>query len=138
LKPKTANNHQVPRAPGALDYVANVDPATLKKTLPAFIAILREKHPTTPIALISRIIYSKVTWDPKQREQHEICRDIIIDCYAKCRRRGDRNIHFIDGNALIPYGQHLAYSDAGVHPTTYGFEMMAKALAPQIEYLLNQ
>ncbi|MHC4884057.1 MAG: SGNH/GDSL hydrolase family protein [Planctomycetota bacterium] len=119
-----------------LDYVANVDAKKLKRTLPKFIEILRKKRKTTPIILASRIVFSQCTWNKGTRQDHEDKRDIMIETYAKMRRKGDRNIHFIDGNTLIPYGQDLAYSDAGVHPTTYGFEIMARVMAPQLEAIM--
>ena len=120
----------------ALDYVANVDLATLEATLPRFVEILRAKHPETPIALMSRVVFTACTYSPEAREKQEAQRDIIIHFYSRARQAGDANIHFMDGNALIPYGAQLAYSDQGVHPTSVGFQMMAEGLAPQIAQIL--
>lgn len=67
---------------------------------------------------------------------HEALRDTVIRFYAARRRAGDTAIHFIDGNALIPFGARGAYSDNGVHPTSVGFAMMAQALIPSLERIL--
>jgi len=43
-----------------LDYEANTDGlAHLQKTLPEFIRILRERHPTVPILVVSKIRYAQ-------------------------------------------------------------------------------
>lgn len=121
----------------ALDYVANVQPPRLKKTLPAFVRILRESHPRTPIVLMSKIVYAATIHDREYRGKHEQWRDTIVHFYAKQRRAGDENIHFVDGNALIPYGADLALVDGG-HPTGAGFQLMAERLIPQIRQILRR
>jgi hypothetical protein len=119
----------------ALDYAANVDAARLKKTLPSVVGILRARHPDTPILLMSRTLgyaahYSEASW-----RGMEALRDTMIQFYATMRRKGDANIHFIDGNALLTPCTELVHSDGG-HPTSAGFAMMADRLAPQIENIL--
>ena len=120
----------------ALDYVANVQPPRLKKTLPEFVNILRAKHPKTPIVLMSKIVYAAAMYAREYREQHEQCRDIMIQFYVKARKAGDKNIHFVDGNALISYGTDLALVDGG-HPTGAGFQLMAGRLVPQVRQILK-
>lgn len=120
----------------ALDYVANVPNDKLKKTLPTFVKMLRSKHPKTPILLMSRLMYSAASHSKVYREAHEGQRDIILEFYTKARRAGDSNIHFVDGNMLISYGADLAHVDGG-HPTGLGFDLMAKALEPQVKYVLG-
>ena len=120
----------------AVDYVANVQPARLKSTLPPFVKILREAHPHTPIVLMSKIVYAASVYDKAYREKHEQWRDIMIHFYSKQRKAGDENIHFVDGNTLIPYGADLSHVDGG-HPTGAGFQLMAERLTPQIMRLLE-
>ncbi len=108
----------------------------MQATLPNMVDTLRQAHPSTPIALVSRLIYSQVHRQADARDYHERQRDICMSFYCERRQAGDRNLHFIDGNSLIPYGADLAYSDAGVHPSNTGFQLMAERIAPQIEYIL--
>ncbi len=119
----------------ALDYVANVDVPRLRKTLPVFIRILREKRPELPIVIMSKIVYCGCSAHASARANHEAQRDTILECYARLRRAGDTNVHFVDGNALLPHGAWLAHSDGG-HPTSVGFQLMAERLAPQIASIL--
>jgi len=118
-----------------LDYVANADAARLRHTLPRFVRILRAAHPQTPIALLSRVVFTEDCLAAEGMRRHEELRDIVMRGYLRARRAGDRNLHFIDGNALIPFGADLAYSD-GAHPSNVGFQMMAQGLAPQLRRIL--
>jgi hypothetical protein len=120
----------------ALDYVANVTPEQLRRTLPPFVKILREAHPKTSIVLMGKIVYTTASHDKAYLEQHEQRRDIMIHFYSKQRKAGDENIHFVDGDALIPYGADLSHVDGG-HPTGAGFNLMAERLIPQIARVLE-
>jgi lysophospholipase L1-like esterase len=119
-----------------LDYVGNVGPSDLEKTLPPFYNILRKKHPKTPILLMSMVTFGRISHSSVVRKGAELKRDIMIHFYSKMRKAGDMNLHFVDGSALIHYGADSAYVD-GVHPSDGGFRMMAKRLAPFIEMILS-
>lgn len=118
-----------------LDYVANSGPDGMEATLPTVLNILRAKHPTTPIIIVTRLIYSQVHRQARGYEMHERQRDICMGIYCQRRTEGDANLHFIDGNSLIPFGEDLAYSD-GVHPSNQGFGLMAQRMAPQLHMVL--
>jgi len=118
-----------------LDYVANVDPARLKKTLPVFCRILRAAHPTTPIILLSKLCYAGASFSSEARSYHETMRDIMIHFYSKQRKAGDVNLHFVDGSALISFGSDATQVDGG-HPADHGFRLMAERLAPFLRGIL--
>ncbi|MDP6438084.1 MAG: SGNH/GDSL hydrolase family protein [Candidatus Brocadiia bacterium] len=118
-----------------LDYLANVDPVELKPTLPRFIDILRARRPDTPILLVTNVCFSQYDFYPPTRVVLEARRDIMMENYIRHRKRGDRNIHLVDGFALIPFGTDSALVD-GVHPTDHGFRLMADRMAPVIEQIL--
>lgn len=115
-----------------LDYVANTTPDLLRRTLPRFVRILRDKHPNTPILLVSSLCFSQYAHLQDVRLELEAKRDIILEFYSAQRKRGERNIHFADGFGLLPYGVDGAYSD-GVHPTNHGYAQIVERLAPVIE-----
>ncbi|MGG1552211.1 SGNH/GDSL hydrolase family protein [Paenibacillus ferrarius] len=119
-----------------LDYEANVTPEGMADTLPGFIGILRERHPETPILVISKIRYSKERFDPQVLHLHEIRRDIQRGTVERLQSAGDRNLHFFDGSLLL--GDD--FSDCtvdGVHPTDLGFQRMAQSLEPTFRTLLQ-
>ena len=108
----------------------------MRRTLPPFVKILRDAHPKTPIVLMGKIVYATASYDKAYLEQHEQRRDIMIHFYSRRRKAGDENIHFIDGDALIPYGADLSHVDGG-HPTGAGFQLMAGRLTPLIARILE-
>jgi lysophospholipase L1-like esterase len=128
---------ELPAGAFVVDYLANVTAEKLRKTLPRFVRILREKHPEVPILLVSEVRFWQYETTERIRISQEEKRDILIEYYVKQRKSGDANIHFIDGSGLIPYGADHAYVD-GVHPTDHGFRLMAERLAPFIEQIYLQ
>ncbi len=114
-----------------LDYAANTTVDGLRATLPAFIDILRMEHPRTPILLQGPICFGGNMYSQVQRAQ----RDIMMEVYLDCRKRGDAAIHFVDGFSLLPFGTDAVYVD-NVHPTDHGFQLMAERLAPAITLIL--
>ncbi len=118
-----------------LDYAANVGVEALGRTLPDFYGTLRKAHPQTPILLLSRICYWGVNWNPDAARYHEDLRDAAIAFYIAMRQQGDRNLHFVDGQSLIAFGEQGMQVD-GCHPTDHGFSQMAERLAPYIERAL--
>lgn len=118
-----------------LDYVRNVKEDGLKKTLPNFIKILRKKHSKTPIMLVSACCFTKHNFLKTEQNFNDNCREIMMENYLKERKKGDKNIHFVDGYNLISFAEDGAYVD-GIHPTTHGFFLMADRLRPFIEMIL--
>lgn len=128
---------EIDAAAYVLDYCGNTDADGLQQTLPKFVAILREKHPQTPILLISKIhFYGEYITPHDSGSDYERQRDVMIRFYAAARAAGDGNIHFTDGWSLVQSGEDMAMVD-GVHPTSFGFALMAQRLAPQLGYVLN-
>lgn len=118
-----------------LDYVANVSVAELRRTLPRFYATLRQAHPHTPIILLSRVEFVRTHALASSRAAHEDQRDAVIHFYSRCRRAGDREVHFVDGSALLPYATDAAQVD-GAHPADHGFALMAERLAPFLQAIV--
>ena len=120
-----------------LDFAANADVATLETVLPDFIALLREVWPETPCVLMGNPSYNQRLWDPKVHAKLDLSRDTFMRSYLDRKKSGDRNVYFIDGDALLPAGVSGAYVD-GVHPTSHGFALMAENLALQLQSIRLQ
>lgn len=90
-----------------------------------FVQIVREKHPTTPIALISPIYLHKRENDPNDVGFTLVrMREIVAEAVETLRRNGDHNIYYING--LDVFGSdnaHLLPDD--LHPNNEGYEIMA-------------
>ncbi len=93
------------------------------------LAIIREKHPRTPIALISPFSCPK-------REVSEgklgygllEMRQDMKDVFDAFRQAGDKNLHYFDGRKLFGPGDIRKYASDGLHPNASGIDLKAKRI----------
>ena len=112
------------------DYDHNApDTAFLEATHKNMFDIIRKKHPTLPIIMISRPISSD-TQDMKNRF------DIIKNTYDTAIKDGDKNVYLIDGPTLMALCGEEGTVDR-THPTDFGFYLMANRIAAELEPLLK-
>ncbi|MDD5598617.1 MAG: SGNH/GDSL hydrolase family protein [Victivallaceae bacterium] len=114
-----------------LDYEANVLPGQMAETLPGFVRILRGKHPTTPILVVSKVAYAGEVFDREAKNRRESSKKIELENVEKFRAAGDKNVHFIDAGFFQGEDFWECTVD-GVHPTDLGFYRMAENLLPEI------
>ncbi len=119
-----------------LNYDANCELERLKKSLPEFFRILRERHPRTPVVLLGTVPLSSALWDAGLRELLAARRDTLMRFYLHAKDAGDEGIYFIDGEGILPPGLTGAFVD-GSHPTSGGFSIMAERLAPHLARIRN-
>ena len=124
-----------------LGYEANAGAAGIRDTLDRTLSILRERHPSTPILVISRL---RQNWEIRDsgspliraREAVESV-DFQRNLVDRHRQNGDENIYFIDGGTLSGRDREETTVD-GCHPTDLGFYRVAEGLIPALDVLLNK
>ncbi|MBO5668496.1 MAG: SGNH/GDSL hydrolase family protein [Lentisphaeria bacterium] len=122
-----------------LDYEPNARPEGIKETLSKFIDILREKHPETPIFVMSSLRFNReipITGSPDI--QAEILAESVRFQRAEVQRRkraGDKNIYFINGGKVAGKNWHEFAVD-GCHQTDLGFYMIANNLEKILKKVL--
>ena len=110
-----------------MDYDENGGNAEyLEATHRPFFDIIRAKHPTLPVIMLSRpSIYP-------ESKTHNSMREVIRKTYLDVKAGGDENVYFIDGGEYIKkYGYDDCILD-GIHPNDLGFKAMSEAI---LEYL---
>lgn len=99
---------------------------TFGPSIIGFVQLLREKHPDTPILLISPI-YSCgretapniVGWNLQDYRQ------AVAKAAQILKEHGDKNIHYLDGLKL--FGENLAHLlPDNLHPNAEGYQIMGK------------
>jgi len=103
------------------DYDHNAPTAEhLRNTHEKMFKAIREKHPLLPIIMMSR---------PKLylNDDDKIRRSIIETTYNNALSQGDKNVYFLDGEALTELCKDSGTVD-NCHPTDFGFASMANAL----------
>ena len=117
-----------------LDYEANAG-ETIFNTLDPFLSILREKHPDTPILIMSKIRYASAPVGSPGDIEMMSRRDFQKNLVDGRRIAGDKNIYFLDGSTVLGDDYDECTVD-GSHPTDLGSARIADALQSGIEDIL--
>ena len=119
-----------------LDYDANAGVPGLRATLMNVIRIIREKHPVTPILLVSQLPFQWELGTFEYNQDRFELTEIHLNAIRQQREAGDMNIHFLDGTSL--YGSDPTECTVdGIHATDLGFYMISRRMAPVIERILQ-
>lgn len=123
-----------------LDYTANAQLEGVRNTLAEFIRILREKHPVTPILMVSSYPYPAELDAARETGKPTEWRTALTEVYRKqlekSRSEGDENIYFLDGMDLLGEDPDECTVD-GCHATDLGFYRISNAMAPVIRRILE-
>jgi lysophospholipase L1-like esterase len=120
-----------------LDYEANAG-VTIRNTLGPFVDILREKHPRTPILIMSKIHYARQAKEYRKTYKEYIAlRDFQRDFVKERRKGGDAHIWFLDGSQVLGEDFDECTVD-GVHPTDLGSYRIAGAMLEKINSILAE
>ena len=117
-----------------LDNLPNCTPEMVSDLTEPFIAILRAKHPTTPILLVESPYFPISRWSP---DVEATLRDKNARLRAIYERLApsDPNIHYFRGEDI--FGAEAESTVDNYHFTDMGFRAFAEKLAPVIEQLIQ-
>ncbi|MCR2807524.1 SGNH/GDSL hydrolase family protein [Paenibacillus soyae] len=120
-----------------LDYEANCGGlSSLQETLPVFIRTYRQTHPKVPILLLTRILPPGIDGDEELKRSLEERRSYQRTLAEELKRQGDDRLYFADGSTFL--GSRYGDSTVdGIHPTDYGFVLMADAILPELRRCLG-
>ncbi|MCF6268961.1 MAG: SGNH/GDSL hydrolase family protein [Melioribacteraceae bacterium] len=119
-----------------LDYEANAN-HTIQKNINPFIDILREKHSTTPILIMSKTRYTAAQEGSEMYKTLMSNRDFQKKMVEERKAKGDDNIYFIDGSEI--YGNdYFECTVDGKHPNDLGAYKIADALIKAILTIVDK
>ncbi len=120
-----------------LDYEVNAASfGTYEETLPRFIEILRDEHPTVPILLITGLRLPGEILDVKVKEDRNRLENFQRCLLADLSKKGDSHLHCING-ADLTEDEETDFTVDGIHPTDLGFWLIAKAIEPVLSKILD-
>ena len=119
-----------------VDYWANPTTAVYRETLPKFVAILREQHPTTPI-IVTGPYYNPSEEIPGEAGARQIEKRVVAREFVAARRAaGDTAIFHVDGLEMLAKDQADGLVD-GRHANSMGFYFCARGLEPTLREALR-
>ena len=131
--------HLINQIPGTsfiiLDYEANAG-KTIINTLGPFVEVLRERHPQTPILIMSKIRYAEAMDGSSAFESLMSLRDFQKNLVNERNSTGDENIYFLDGSMVLG-DDYFECTVDGVHPSDLGSQRIADALLPAVKGILS-
>ena len=119
-----------------VDYWANPTTAVYRDTLPKFVAILRARHPRTPI-IVTGPYYNPSEELPGDAGARQIEKRVVAREFVAARRAaGDANIIHVDGLEMLSKAQADGLVD-GRHANSMGFYFCARGLEPYLRAALQ-
>lgn len=111
---------------------ATLDERALRAALIGFVRILRERHPDTPLAVMSALYaWERETTRNAVKLTLADTRGIVQEAVAALRANGDANVHYFNGLDLIGEAEKELIEDH-VHPNAEGYKVLGRRFASQI------
>lgn len=111
---------------------ATLNARTFGPGIIGFVQIVREKHPNTPL-----VILSPICSPPRERVPNLVglslahMRVEVAVAVAALRDHGDEHVHYVDGLSILgPEEAHLLPDE--VHPNAEGYRLMGERFADQV------
>ena len=91
---------------------------------------VRQAHPNVPLICLTPItsaleVHSQ-TYANRSRHTREVMREAVNDFM----KSGLKDVYLLEGTDLLGFTEHDGLSRDGVHPTDYGYSIIAKKLLP--------
>ena len=117
------------------DYLASLDPSVfvcdydhnapnpghLWNTHEKLFIKFRDKHPDTPVVFMTKPDFDEDPTAPARREA-------VKNTYENAKKKGDKNVYFIDGETLFGETDRYACTVDSTHPNDIGFLRMAETV----------
>ncbi len=103
----------------------------------AMLATIRGAHPETPIICVVPMFSTREWFDPDYDSLTRQTRAVVFEAVEAFRQSGGKGLDLVDGLDLVGPEDTDAFHE-GVHPTDYGFRLLADRLRPTVEGALSR
>jgi len=121
----------------ACGYVLDLGKSYGKQDRQPFLDMLqaiRKSHPDAPIFCITPVTSALEVHSESYADLSTHTRLVMQQATNEA---GDANTHLIDGVQLLGFGEHDALSKDGLHPSDYGYHLIASRLLPTLRQALG-
>src|ERR1035437_5620685 len=91
---------------------------------------VRKSHPNVPIFCLTPITSSLEVHSKGYSDRSQHTRQVMRDAANEFIQSGEKDVYLIEGTDLLGFGEHDGLSKDGVHPTDYGYSIIAGKLLP--------
>lgn len=118
-----------------LDFCPNVNADIIAERMLPFVAIIREKHPFTPILFVENPIFPNSLFDTQMAAKIAATNEALGASYDKLGAGGDQNLFYLKADGLI--GNDGEATVDGIHYTDLGLNRYARLLESAINAILS-
>jgi lysophospholipase L1-like esterase len=109
------------------------DGTAFKKMLQA----VRKAHPDAPLICMTPITSAREVYSESYANRSQHTREAMRQATAEFIQSGEKNVILLEGTDLLGFGEHDGLSRDGVHPTDYGYSIIAGKLVGPVKKALG-
>ncbi len=102
----------------------------------AMLEAVRKTHPDVPIICITPITSSREVHSEEYSQKSIHTRTVMRQAVQEFFQAGHKNVYLLEGPDLLGFEEHDGLSADGVHPSDYGFAIIARKLLPTLRTAL--
>ena len=111
----------------------SVNSRTYMALVAAAVAIIREKHPQTPLVLVSPIGFPNNETTPNAVGYTVAAMRADMELvHRRCVAAGDTNLHYVDGLTILNLDEIARYAKDQCHPNADGIDLMADRFSARV------
>jgi lysophospholipase L1-like esterase len=120
-------------------YVFDLGKSYGMQDLTAFKRMLqtvRKSHPGVPLICMTPITSAREVFSQSYSNRSVHTRTVMRDATNEFMKTGEKNVYLLEGTDLLGFEEHDGLSRDGVHPTDYGYSLIAGKLLPVLKKAL--
>jgi GDSL-like Lipase/Acylhydrolase family/N-terminus of Esterase_SGNH_hydro-type len=98
---------------------------------------IRQSHPGVPLVCMTPITSALEVHSQGYSNRSVHTRTVMRDAANEFIKSGEKGVYLLEGTELLGFEDHDGLSKDGVHPTDYGFSLIANKLLPTVKQALG-
>jgi hypothetical protein len=91
---------------------------------------VRQAHPNAPLICLTPITSALEVHSQAYANRSRHTREVMREAVSDFMKSGGKDVYLLEGTELLGFAEHDGLSRDGVHPTDYGYSIIAKKLLP--------
>ena len=98
---------------------------------------VRRSHPGAPLICLTPITSARELYSQAYANRSQHTRDVMREAVNEFIQSGEKGVILLEGTDLLGFDEHDGLSRDGVHPTDYGYSIIANKLLPALKRALG-